>query len=174
MSQSVTVSHCHNAHPQCRFLPRNAQVSIFDACAETKGKIHLPTFLKLLHGDGSTGSTAQMFAPLVTSLPVFTNYDYHFLFSHISCAFQNCVGGLTWITSLWAFLSHTSHILKYSQDISPWCALCRRCRWQGVLWWRGLLQRSEVRFFWCCLALLLNNSRNFTNWQQFNLFKLTY
>lgn len=29
------------------------EVSIFDACAETKGKIHLPTFLKLLHGEMS-------------------------------------------------------------------------------------------------------------------------
>lgn len=27
------------------------EVSIFEACAETKGKIHLPSFLKLLHGD---------------------------------------------------------------------------------------------------------------------------
>eukprot|EP00435_Cladocopium_sp_Y103_P041453 s1947_g11.t1 len=30
------------------------EVSIFDACAETKGKIHLPTFLKLLHGEMSS------------------------------------------------------------------------------------------------------------------------
>ncbi|CAJ1410842.1 unnamed protein product [Effrenium voratum] len=27
------------------------EVSIFEACAETKGKVHLPTFLKLLHGE---------------------------------------------------------------------------------------------------------------------------
>ena len=30
---------------------RSEQASIFEACAETKGKLQLPVFLKLLHGD---------------------------------------------------------------------------------------------------------------------------
>ena len=57
-SLSRSVSQCTPAMPVlCRL--QSAQVSIFEACAETKGKIHLPTFLKLLHGDGSTGPTGS-------------------------------------------------------------------------------------------------------------------
>ena len=34
-----------------RSARRSEQASIFEACAETKGKLQLPVFLKLLHGD---------------------------------------------------------------------------------------------------------------------------
>ena len=39
-------------------LPFSVQASIFDACAETKGKLQLPVFLRLLHGE--TQNTGHM------------------------------------------------------------------------------------------------------------------
>ena len=42
---------CNLGFPQSHRHKSIGQVSIFEACAETKGKVHLPTFLKLLHGD---------------------------------------------------------------------------------------------------------------------------
>ena len=101
-SLSRSVSQCTPAMPvRCRL--QSAQVSIFEACAETKGKIHLPTFLKLLHGDGSTGPTGStgstMFATVVNvcnSLLVsvfFLNHDHHYsslLVLHFVCLPELC------------------------------------------------------------------------------------
>ena len=37
----------------CDWIDWMSEVSVFDACAARKGKLHLPSFLKLLFGDGA-------------------------------------------------------------------------------------------------------------------------
>ena len=46
--------------PSALLLCSALQASIFEACAETKGKLQLPVFLKLLHGD-----TTRLFVRVV-------------------------------------------------------------------------------------------------------------
>ena len=50
----LSFREAEEVHSRCAAFGLRAvgcQVSIFEACAETKGKLQLPVFLKLLHGD---------------------------------------------------------------------------------------------------------------------------